>query len=204
MGSVDVLNSKIQLLFASQNNFKRDELAAILLPEVELITLKDLNYSIELEEDYDTIEENARQKAQFIYHLFNRDCISEDTALEVESLMGEPGVHTAHYAGPGRSASDNMNLLLKNLDGHQHRLAQFRTVICLIYQGKEFLFEGICKGRIAEIKQGDNGFGYDPIFIPEGRHVSFARMDQAEKNAISHRTLAARMLKRHLLHDSGT
>lgn len=198
MGGIDFLTMSEELIFASQNNHKRDELNRVLKPDYKLITLKDLGYTSELEEDFETIEENARQKAFFVYQKFQRNCLSEDTALEVDALNGEPGVHTAFYAGKSRSALDNMNLLLLNLIGNTNRKAQFRTILCLIIDGIEFSFEGVCVGTIAEKASGNQGFGYDPVFIPDGYKKTFAEMDNLQKVVISHRTKAAQKLKRFL------
>ena len=192
----------MELIFASQNNHKREELNRFLKPEVQLVSLKDLNYSQELKEDFNTIEVNALQKASFIFNKFKQPCISEDTALEVEALGGEPGVDTAHYAGKQQSADANMNLLLSNMQGLSNRKARFRTIICLILNGEEILFEGICYGHIALAPHGNQGFGYDPIFIPKEHTNTFAEMRKEQKIALSHRTKAAVKLRSYLI-DAG-
>lgn len=198
MEHIEFQTGGLTLLFASQNNHKKNELMRVLQPEIHLLSLRDLGYSEELSEDYDTIEENAIQKARFIYDKYQRPTISEDTALEVEALQGKPGVHTAHYAGPDRNAMANMLLLLEQLRGERSREAQFRTVICLMMDGNHHLFEGICRGSIAEKISGNGGFGYDPIFIPEGFYKTFAELPSMVKENISHRTKAAIKMKQFL------
>jgi XTP/dITP diphosphohydrolase len=189
----------MQLLFASQNKHKRDELLQVLSPQITLRTLSELGFTDELQEDYSTIEENALQKARFAYAKYAMNVISEDTALEVEALNGAPGVNTAHYAGPLRNAKDNIELLLNNMKNQTNRNARFRTIICLIENGKEYLFEGICEGTISTSISGSEGFGYDPVFIPKGSLKTFAELSQQEKISMSHRTKAALALKHFLL-----
>ncbi len=184
----------MKLLFASQNNHKKEELAQVKPPGIELVSLKDLGFTSELEEDFETIEENAVQKARFAFHKYGMDVISEDSALEVESLQGAPGVHTAHFAGPERNANDNIELLLNKLLPYSNRKARFRTVICLMLHGEEYLFEGICNGTITTSRRGTTGFGYDPVFMPDGYNLTFAEMQLSDKISISHRTQAAKKL----------
>ncbi|HMX40063.1 MAG TPA: RdgB/HAM1 family non-canonical purine NTP pyrophosphatase [Saprospiraceae bacterium] len=157
-------------------------------------TLRDIGCTEEIEETEDTLEGNALLKARYVKTHYGYDCFSEDTGLEVEALNGQPGVHTARYAGPQRSADDNMNLLLSNLAGKENRRARFRTVIALIRGEQEMLLEGICPGSIAIEKSGTGGFGYDPVFVPEGHGQSFAQLGEEVKNRISHRALATEKL----------
>lgn len=156
--------------------------------------MKDFGIHVELPETGLTIEENAIQKAREFYRLCGQDCFSEDSGLEVEALNGEPGVHTAMYAGPQRDALDNMHLLLKNLEGKSNRDAQFRTVIALIFKGELQLFEGVVRGKIAIQKSGTTGFGYDPLIIPEGYDHTFADLPESVKTSISHRTNAVKKM----------
>jgi XTP/dITP diphosphohydrolase len=187
------------LVFATGNSHKVQEAAALLEGAFHIISLKELGCQEELPEDQPTLEGNALQKARYLHQHYKVDCFSEDTGLEVEALDGAPGVYSARFAGPGRSSEDNMALLLERLRGQSHRRARFRTVIALILDGQEHLFEGIVQGTIAHEKRGGQGFGYDPVFIPEGHDRSFAEMSAAEKNAISHRAKAVAKLKDFLL-----
>lgn len=180
-----------QLLFASNNAHKADEFREILAPPLSILTLKEAGITIEIPEPHPTLEENALEKARVIYALTGKDCFSEDTGLEVDSLNGAPGVHTARFAGPHASDHDNIQQLLKELKPHTNRSARFLTVICLIWKGKEFLFKGECEGRIAEREEGQTGFGYDPVFIPSGYQETFAALGMDVKKEISHRKKAA-------------
>ena len=160
---------KRKLVFATNNAHKLDEISAILGEKVELLSLKDIHCDIDIPETSDTLEGNAMLKAEYIYEHYGLDCFADDTGLEVEALNGEPGVYSARYAGgEGHNAEANMQKLLQNMQGVQNRKAQFRTVICLITNGKKHLFEGVVKGEIIKEKRGDSGFGYDPIFMPQG------------------------------------
>ena len=160
---------KRKLVFATNNAHKLDEISAILGEKVELLSLKDIHCDIDIPETSDTLEGNAMLKAEYIYEHYGLDCFADDTGLEVEALNGEPGVYSARYAGgEGHNAEANMQKLLQNMQGVQNRKAQFRTVICLITNGKKHLFEGVVKGEIIKEKRGGSGFGYDPIFMPEG------------------------------------
>lgn len=180
----------MKLLFATQNLHKRDEVQALLGNDVIVTSLADLDYREDLEETHDTLEENALEKAMFISKKFGMDCFAEDTGLEVESLHGAPGVYSARYAGAGKRAEDNYQLLLQHLKGQRNRKARFRTVICLFMKQQPYHFEGLVNGVIAEEPFGDSGFGYDPVFIPEGSEKTFAAMSSDEKNAVSHRRKA--------------
>lgn len=189
---------KRKLVFATNNVHKLEEIAAILGEKVELLSLKDVDCQTDIPETADTLQGNAMQKANFIYELTGMDCFADDTGLEVEALDGAPGVLSARYAGEGHNSEANMQKLLQNLQGVTNRKAQFRTVICLIADGKTHLFEGVVKGEIIREKRGKAGFGYDPIFVPEGHTKTFAEMSHETKNKISHRARAVEMLCRFL------
>lgn len=190
---------KRKLVFATNNAHKLDEISAILGEKVELLSLKDIHCDVDIPETADTLEGNAMLKAEYIYENYGLDCFADDTGLEVEALNGAPGVYSARYAeGEGHNAEANMQKLLQNMQGVQNRKAQFRTAICLILEGKKHLFEGIVKGEIIKEKRGGSGFGYDPVFIPEGYTQTFAEMGNETKNKISHRALAVEKLCRFL------
>ena len=165
---------------------------------VEIQSLKDINLEGDIPETSDTLEGNATQKAEWIYNRIGQDCFADDTGLEVEALDGAPGVYSARYAGEGCSFADNVNKLLKAMDGQTNRKARFRTVICFIENGEKHYFEGIVNGTIIEKGSGNMGFGYDPIFVPDGYDISFAEMPLDEKNKISHRGLATQKLVEYL------
>ena len=183
-----------KMVVATNNAHKLKEIAAILGQEIELLSLKDIQCYADIPETADTLEGNARQKAMYIYENYGMDCFADDTGLEVEALGGAPGVFSARYAGDGHDSEANMQKLLKELAGKENRKAQFRTVICLIRNGKEYLFEGIVKGEIIQEKRGGAGFGYDPIFVPEGYDLTFAELGDDVKNTISHRARAVEKL----------
>ena len=185
---------KKKLVVATNNAHKLEEIAAILGNEMELLSLKDINCHADIPETADTLEGNARQKAMYIYENYGMDCFADDTGLEVEALNGAPGVYSARYAGDGHDSEANMQKLLKELEGKENRKAQFRTAICLTMEGKEYLFEGIVKGEIIQEKRGEAGFGYDPIFVPEGYEQTFAELGNDIKNTISHRARAVEKL----------
>lgn len=187
-------NKMKQIVFASQNENKVREIRAQLDSDLQILSLNDIGHIEELIEDQDTLEDNALQKARFVSAHFANDCFADDTGLEVEALDGAPGVHSARYAGDSKDANANMDKLLAELKHVQQRKAQFRTAIALIVDGKEYLFEGLCKGEILEEKKGEKGFGYDPIFRPEGYELSFAEMDLTEKTKIGHRGKAVHQL----------
>ena len=180
-----------QLVFATNNQHKVDEMKHALNGRFEIKSLKEAGINIDIPEPFNTLEENAATKSTTIYNLTNADCFSEDTGLEVEALGGEPGVKSARYAGENASFDDNVTKLLAKMENINNRAAQFKTIISLIIDGKEYLFEGICKGTILSNRQGEKGFGYDPIFTPEGSYKSFAEMNMKEKNVYSHRRKAA-------------
>ena len=189
---------KKKLVVATNNAHKLEEISAILGDEMELLSLKDIGCEADIPETADTLEGNARQKARYIYENYQLDCFADDTGLEVEALDGAPGVFSARYAGNGHDSEANMQKLLRELEGKQNRKAQFRTVICLMMGGEEYLFEGIVKGEIIEEKRGSAGFGYDPIFVPEGFDKTFAELGNEVKNTVSHRALAVEKLCRFL------
>lgn len=182
------------LVFATNNQNKVTEVRSILQGEFDILSLTQAGIDIDIPEPYNTIKENACEKARVINKLINKDCFAEDTGLEVAALNGEPGVKSARYAGENRSFDNNIDKLLANLSNKKNREAQFRTVVCLIIGGKEKLFEGICKGSIIAERRGTSGFGYDPVFIPEGSTKTFAEMSMTEKNLFSHRRIAIEKL----------
>ena len=180
----------MKLVFATNNRHKLEEVRAIVGDRVEVLSLNDIDCHDDIPETADTLQGNALIKARYIYDKFGVDCFADDTGLEVDALGGEPGVYSARYAGEECCSEANMQKLLHNLTGKIDRNAQFRTVIALIINGEEKLFNGIVKGTIAEEKMGDSGFGYDPIFVPEGFDKTFAELSAHEKNSISHRARA--------------
>jgi XTP/dITP diphosphohydrolase len=180
-----------KLLFATNNQHKIEEIQSAIGHIVKVISMKDAGINIEIPEPHDTLEKNASEKSSTLYSLTGLSCFSEDTGLEVTSMNGEPGVKSARYSGEGKSAHDNIIKLLDKLKGKTDRRARFRTVISLIWLGKEHRFEGICEGEIIEAPRGQGGFGYDPIFVPAGSSLSFGEMSLEEKNVFSHRKKAA-------------
>ncbi len=183
----------MKLIFASQNKNKIAEIKAK-LPQFSIAGLDPIQFPEELLETGKTLESNALQKARQVYAITGSSCFADDTGLEIEALNGEPGVYSARYAGDQRSSTDNMNLVLEKLKNQSNRSARFRTVVALILEGKEYTFEGICSGMITENKHGDEGFGYDPIFRPEGFKRTFAEMTMEEKGQMSHRGRAVNKL----------
>jgi len=186
------------LVFATNNIHKIKEISSILGNRIMLKSLKDIGCYDDIPETGETIEENALQKARYIYGRYGIDCFADDTGLEVEALSNEPGVYSARYAGENVTYDDNTNKVLQKLKGKNNRKACFRTVIALIIEGKEQLFEGRIDGEIIHEKRGREGFGYDPVFIPAGHDKTFAEMDPGEKNSISHRALASKKLEEFL------
>lgn len=184
----------MKLVFATNNLNKLAEVQKMLPKNIELLSLKDINCFDEVDETATTLEGNAKLKANHITQNFGFNCFADDTGLEVDALNGEPGVYSARYAGEPANAENNMQKLLQALTNKEQRSAQFRTAICLNIDGKQFMFDGVCKGEILKNKQGEKGFGYDPIFKPEGYAVSFAEMSSSQKNEISHRGLAIKKL----------
>ena len=188
----------MKLVFATNNKHKLEEVRAILGNSIEVLSLKDIDCHDDIPETADTLEGNALIKARHIHKKFGVDCFADDTGLEVEVLGGEPGVYSARYAGEECNPESNMYKLLQKLTGKNNRNAQFRTVIALIIEGEERLFNGIVKGTIATEKKGDSGFGYDPVFVPEGHTESFAQMSSEMKNSMSHRFRATQQLSDYL------
>lgn len=187
-----------KLVFATNNAHKLEELKAILGNDIEILSLADINCFTDIPETADTLEGNASQKAMFIYQNYGLDCFADDTGLEVESLNGAPGVYSARYAGDGHDSKANMEKLLSEMKEKTNRKARFRTVISLIEKGEEHQFEGIVNGEIIKEKKGDAGFGYDPIFQPEGFNETFAELGNDIKNKISHRARAVTALCEYL------
>ncbi|HYV91040.1 MAG TPA: RdgB/HAM1 family non-canonical purine NTP pyrophosphatase [Chitinophagales bacterium] len=185
----------MKLVFATQNKHKQEEAEHVLVNFAEVISLHDLNFFEELPETHNTLEENAAEKAAYIFDCFHTNCFAEDTGLEIEALNGGPGVFSARYAGERKDASDNIRLVLEKMIDAENRAAKFRTVICLILEERKFFFEGVMKGKISDKASGEFGFGYDPIFIPEGFEQTFAEMNFAAKNKISHRKKALEKMK---------
>ncbi len=180
----------MKLVFATNNKNKVKEVKALLSDRIEILSLKDIGCVEDIEETEDTLEGNARLKADYITKNYGYDCFADDTGLEVEALNGAPGVLSARYAGRNVTYEDNLQKMLKEMQGISNRKAQFRTVIALNLNDKQYQFKGVCKGEILKLKQGNEGFGYDPIFKPVGFDKSFAEMSIKEKGKISHRGLA--------------
>ena len=183
-----------KFVFATNNAHKLEEVSTILGSKSELLSMKDINCNVDIPETADTLEGNALIKAKYIFNNYHLDCFADDTGLEVEALNGAPGVYSARYAGDAHNSEANMQKLLSDLEGIENRKAQFRTVFALIIDGKDHLFEGIVKGVITKNRRGTSGFGYDPIFIPEGYTQTYAEMGNELKNKISHRALATNKL----------
>jgi len=181
----------MELIFASNNQHKIEEIQAAIGSKIKVISLKEAGIDIDIPEPHETLEENATEKSTAINRMTGRNCFSEDTGLEVFALNGEPGVKSARYAGESRDFQKNIDKLLEKLKDETDWSAQFRAVISLILDGKEFQFEGICKGKIVPDARGSKGFGYDPVFLPDGSDKTFAEMDVEEKNQFNHRRKAA-------------
>jgi XTP/dITP diphosphohydrolase len=188
----------MKILFATNNAHKLSEVSEVLGDGVRLLTPRDCGVTEEIPETQPTLEGNALQKARYLHERTGLDCFADDTGLEVAALGGAPGVRSARYATDGHDFAANNRLLLKNLEGTTDRRARFRTVIALILNGEEHLFEGIVEGRIIDAERGAEGFGYDPLFIPDGGDKTFAEMSAEEKNAVSHRGRAVRRLAAYL------
>ena len=184
-----------RIVFATNNAHKLEEIRAILGEDFQVLGLSDIGCNEDIPETADTLEGNAEIKARYVKEHYGYDCFADDTGLEVDALGGAPGVYSARYAGPGHDSAANVDLLLKNLEGKSDRAARFRTVIALVEGDKITLVDGVVEGRIIDELRGDNGFGYDPIFVPEGYDKTFAEMDSKEKNSISHRARATAGLK---------
>jgi XTP/dITP diphosphohydrolase len=182
------------LIFATNNRNKVAEIQSLVGPNFTIIPLKEAGIDIDIPEPHDQLEANALEKAMTIFNMTNQNCFSEDTGLEILALDGAPGVKSARYAGENSNPQANIDLVLSKMTGVENRTAQFRTVICLIWENQTYYFEGICKGKILNNMQGENGFGYDPIFVPDGASKSFANMTMEEKNQFSHRKKAVTQL----------
>ncbi|GAB1446454.1 MAG: non-canonical purine NTP diphosphatase [Cyclobacteriaceae bacterium] len=184
----------MKLCFATNNQHKLDEVSQLLGDSFKVESLEAIGCAEELPEEQDTLEGNSLQKAKYVYDKFNVNCFADDTGLEVEALGGAPGVYSARYAGEQRNSEDNMNLLLERMNHESKRKARFRTVVTLILESQTYQFEGVVNGEILKSKRGGEGFGYDPLFLPEGLNKSMAELTTDEKNAISHRGEAIRKL----------
>ncbi|MEG1545981.1 MAG: non-canonical purine NTP diphosphatase [Bacteroides sp.] len=183
-----------KFVFATNNQHKLEEVSAILGNKIELLSLKDINCEVDIPETANSLEGNAYLKASYIYNNYHLNCFADDTGLEIEALNNEPGVFSARYAGENKSSEANMLKVLSNLKSKTNRKAQFRTIVSLIISGKEYRFEGIIKGEIIKEKHGNSGFGYDPIFMPDGYNKTFAELGEDIKNKISHRAIAINKL----------
>lgn len=196
-----------ELVFATNNDHKVAEIQAAIGDQLKIVTLKQAGITIDIPEPHDTLEDNAREKSRTIFRLTGKSCFGEDTGLEVDALNGEPGVKSARYAATESPSGDaveiqekdktfdkNIDKLLQKLEGQDNRRARFRTVISLVLDGQEHLFEGICNGTIIQERRGTNGFGYDPVFVPDGSDRTFAEMTMAEKGKYSHRRRASEQL----------
>jgi XTP/dITP diphosphohydrolase len=184
----------MKIVFATNNAHKLSEVRRLLAPKFTIVSLHDIGFHQDIPEPHDNLTDNALEKARTIYLKYGINCFAEDTGLEIAALNNEPGVYSARYAGPQRSANDNINLVLKNLAQKNDRRARFRTVAALIWEDKEYTFEGIVNGTITTQRHGSKGFGYDPIFMPNGYTKTFAQLSPTEKNAISHRARAINKL----------
>jgi XTP/dITP diphosphohydrolase len=182
------------LIFATNNRNKVAEIQSLVGPNFTIIPLKEAGIDIDIPEPHDQLEANALEKAMTIFNMTQQNCFSEDTGFEILALDGAPGVKSARYAGENSNPQANIDLVLSKMTGVENRTAQFRTVICLIWENQTYYFEGICKGQILNNMQGENGFGYDPIFVPDGASKSFANMTMEEKNTYSHRKKAVTQL----------
>ena len=184
----------MKIVFATNNAHKLQEVAQVVGDKFELVTLRECGITEDIPENEPTLEGNALAKARYIYQRTGYDCFADDTGLEVDALGGEPGVRSARYATDGHDDQANKRLLLERLEGKEKREAQFRTAVALILGGEEYLFEGVVRGEITTSERGEGGFGYDPLFVPEGYDKTFAELSAEEKNAISHRGRAVRKL----------
>jgi XTP/dITP diphosphohydrolase len=188
----------IELVFATNNQHKLEEIKKAVGTKFKILSLEEIGCNEDIAETAETLEGNASIKSHYIFDNFGKNCFGDDTGLEIEALNGRPGVYSARYGGPGHDHEKNMDRVLSELKGIDNRKARFRTVISLILDGKEYQFEGIVNGEILIERQGNKGFGYDPIFLPNGYQVSFAEMDLDAKNKISHRGKAVSKLLQHL------
>lgn len=183
-----------EIVFATNNRHKLEEIRKITKGTLHILSLSDIHCAEEIEETGATLEENALLKARFVKEKYGYDCFADDTGLEVEALDGAPGVYSSRYAGEACNPADNMDKLLKEMRGLENRTARFRTVIALLFNGEKHFFEGVVNGKITHEKKGEAGFGYDPVFVPEGYNQTFAELGDEVKNQISHRALATQKL----------
>lgn len=183
-----------KLIFSTNNEHKLEEVRGILEPYYRILSLKDIGDDTDIPETGDTLEDNAMIKADYLWNTYHLNCFADDTGLEVEALDNAPGVYSARYAGEQKNSADNVAKLLKELEGKENRKARFRTVIALILDGKRYIFEGKIEGAIIESPRGTSGFGYDPVFMPDGYDKTFAELTLADKNEISHRARAVQQL----------
>ena len=190
----------LKLVFATNNQHKLQEIKELLGDSIELLSLTDIDCFDDIPETKETLEENAAEKSFFIWNKYGLNCFADDTGLEIDALNGEPGVYSARYAGEEKSPEKNIDLVLQKLSKIKNRKARFRTVISLVINGQECQFEGIVDGQILEERRGSTGFGYDPVFQPDGSVLSFAEMPMEEKNMISHRGRAVQKLVEYLIH----
>lgn len=188
----------MKIVFATNNPNKLKEIQTLIPKEIEIISLKEIGCTEDIPETGDTLEANAFQKVHYVKEKYNYDCFADDTGLEIDALNGAPGVYSARYAGPEKSAEANIEKILNELQGKENRKAKFRTAIALTLNDEEHLFEGEINGHISKVKQGNEGFGYDPIFIPENDKRSFAQMSMEEKGTISHRGRSVKKLVTYL------
>lgn len=186
--------SMIKLAAATNNRHKIEEISYAVGDQFQIVSLQEIGCFDELPETHETIEENAMEKAEYVWNHFGVNCFADDSGLEIDALNGEPGVHTAYYGGPERDANKNMDLVLHKMQGATNRKARFRTCIALIINGQKHLFQGHIEGTILPEKRGTGGFGYDPLFVPDGYNKTFAEMTLEEKGHISHRGIAVRKL----------
>lgn len=198
MNTEETKNGQTTLVFATNNAHKLEEIREILGEKFHIVSLKELGCQEDIPEEQDTLEGNALQKARYIRDKYKVNCFADDTGLEIEALGGEPGVYSARYAGDGHDSEANMRKVLDKMSGETNRRARFRTVIALLLEGQEHLFEGEVRGEILRERHGEGGFGYDPIFRPEGFTQSFAEMSLEDKNKISHRGRATEALRKFL------
>lgn len=190
----NIVSMPVRLIFATNNRHKLEEVAAKINDEVQLLTLEDIGCKDDIEETGSTFEENAGIKSRYVYNQYHLNCFGDDSGLIVDALNGEPGVYSARYAGEHGDHAANINKVLEKLKGARDRKARFKTVVSLIWEGDEHLFEGIVEGTIRHQPVGSGGFGYDPIFQPDGYNITFAEMSLEEKNKISHRAKAMEKL----------
>ncbi len=188
------------VIFATNNLHKLHEVRLALEPDFRILSLEEIGCYDELPETHNTLEANAQQKATYIKNNFQLPCFADDTGLEVNALNNEPGVYSARYSGPHRNSEDNIDLVLTKLGGETNRRAQFRTVVCWVGERETHSFEGIIKGQITSERKGNQGFGYDSVFVPEGKDKTFAEMTMEEKNKLSHRAIAVKKLSEFLRH----